>query len=100
MGEAYRFALEEDANADLHVARRVGYSRNAAKSGWSRDRQRGSTRLHVVQYVGDLQAERRAHLPFLPDADRFERLSIDVPSGQIPQIAVTAAACIVADDAP
>src|ERR1035437_8115689 len=89
--------LEVEPQAELHVAGSAGGAGDAAKRGGRRDRHRRSAHHHMVQHVGELDAEVGAHA-FAKHCDGLVDTQVDVPARQGAH-GVAAAIAVEAEDA-
>ena len=84
----------------LHLARRIarGRSANTTEGRWCREGQRRISHHHVIQNVGELEAEICAPA-FAEEVDGLIDAQVQVPARQAAQNIVAAATGVIAEDA-
>ena len=74
-------SLEVDSQSELHIARRIGRSRDLSEGGRAGQAVAEPAGLEMIQHVGDLEEHGGAHA-FLVDADVLNDVHIQVPGGK------------------
>ena len=90
--------LEVKPQPEFQLPRRVGLGGDSAKRRRAAQRHvaRGRVaRLHVVQDVGELEAEGGANFPLFPYSDVFRQIRIQIPGGKAPDAAIAARSTVL-----